>query len=50
MTTLSSLRDQERQGQLNHVNTDASGATDRIRINGVSISSGPCYVKNSAFI
>ena len=45
MTTLSSLRNQERQAQANPANTDANGA-----INRVSILSGSCYVKNSAFI
>ena len=45
MTTLSSLRNQERQAQANSANTDANGA-----INRVSILSGSCYVKNSAFI
>lgn len=40
MTTLSSLRNQERQAQANPANTDANGA-----INRVSILSGSCYVK-----
>ena len=50
MTTLSSLRNQERHAQANPANTDANGAIERIRINRVSILSGSCYVKNSAFI